>query len=46
MEEHTLEKIFINKNMDLNERELVVIAALNEMYSSKNEYLYVSIISK
>ena len=43
MEEHTLEKIFINKNMDLNERELVVIAALNEMYSSKNEYLYVSI---
>ena len=43
MEEHTLEKIFINKNMDLNERELVVIAALNEMYSSKHEYLYASI---
>lgn len=43
MEEHTLEKIFINKNMDLNERELAVIAALNEMYSSKHKYLYASI---
>ena len=29
--------------MDLNERELAVIAALNEMYSSKHEYLYASI---
>ena len=43
MEEHTLEKIFINKNMNLNERELAVIAALNEMYSSKHKYLYASI---
>ena len=38
-----MEKIFISKNIDWDERELAVIAALNEMYSSKHKYLYTSI---
>lgn len=43
LEEHILEKIFISKNTDWDERELAVIAALNEMYSNKHKYLYTSI---
>lgn len=43
MEEHILDKIFINKNLDLDEREMSVMAALNEMYSNKHDYLYTSI---
>lgn len=38
-----MEKIFITKNMDLDERELAVIAALNEMYSNKHKHLYTSV---
>lgn len=29
--------------MDLDERELAVIAALNEMYSNKHKHLYTSV---
>lgn len=37
-------KLFISKSKDLDEKEIVVLAALNGLYSSKQEYLTVSII--